>query len=107
MGREILLDEGTRWIYTITLPMLQPQPQRRGEVRSMLGELLYIARTQAGLTQAEAADKAQITQGYISMIERNRATPSPDIRARLQQLYAMDDAQVQIALRGRRRCPTP
>lgn len=73
----------------------------------MLGELLYIARTQAGLTQADAADKAHITQGYLSMIERNRATPSPDIRTRLQQLYAMDDDQVQIALRGRRRCPAP
>ena len=73
----------------------------------MLGELLYIARTQAGLTQAEAADKAQITQGYLSMIERNRAIPRPDIRTRLQQLYAMDDDQVQIALRGRRRCPAP
>lgn len=73
----------------------------------MLGELFFIARTQAGLTQAEAADKAQITQGYLSMIERNRATPRPDILTRLQQLYAMDDDQVQIALRGRRRCPTP
>ena len=73
----------------------------------MLGEILFIARTQAGLTQADAADKAQITQGYLSMIERNRATPRPDIVTRLQQLYAMDDAQVQIALRGRRRCPAP
>jgi len=73
----------------------------------MLGELFYIARTQAGLTQTEAADKAQITQGYLSMIERNRATPRPDIVTRLQQLYAMDDDQVQIALRGRRRCAAP
>ena len=73
----------------------------------MLGELFFIARTQAGLTQTEAADKAQITQGYLSMIERNRATPRPDIVTRLQQLYAMDDDQVQIALRGRRRCAAP
>ena len=73
----------------------------------MLGELFFLARTQAGLTQADAADKARITQGYLSMIERNRATPRPDIVTRLQQLYAMDDAQVQIALRGRRRCAAP
>jgi transcriptional regulator with XRE-family HTH domain len=87
--------------------MPERRSQRRGEVRSMLGEIFFIARTQAGLTQAEAADKAQISQSYLSMIERNRYTPGPDIRARLQQLYAMDDAQVQIALRGRRRCPMP
>jgi transcriptional regulator with XRE-family HTH domain len=67
----------------------------------MLGELLFIARRRAGLSQTDAADRADITQAYLSMIEHNRCTPRPKVRARLCTLYHLDEADVAIALTAR------
>jgi transcriptional regulator with XRE-family HTH domain len=75
----------------------------------MLGELFFIARHRAGYTQADAAHHADITQPYLSMIEHNRCTPRPDVRTRLCTLYHLDEADVDIALSGRKprgRCQT-
>lgn len=81
---------------------MQTLPERRKEHAGlMLGELFFIARHRAGYTQDEAASQAEITQPYLSMIEHNRCTPRPQIRARLCALYGLAAGDVAIALQGR------
>jgi transcriptional regulator with XRE-family HTH domain len=64
-----------------------------------LGQLLRAARLLAGLTQQGAARQAQITQAYLSMIERGKAQPSAAVRERLSALYHLDPDRVWTLLR--------
>src|SRR5437867_4003679 len=41
-----------------------------------VGERLKLARKQRGLTQEQLAEKVSVTDGHISLIEKNRAEPS-------------------------------
>ena len=42
----------------------------------MIGEKIKFIRTEKGITGKELAEKAEVTPGYISQIERNLLTPN-------------------------------
>lgn len=41
-----------------------------------IGQKIYNLRTQKGLTQEELADRAELSKGFISQLERNLTSPS-------------------------------
>ena len=49
----------------------------------MLGDELRKARESAGLTQEELAFKARVHRTYISMLERNKKSPTLEVMFRL------------------------
>ena len=49
----------------------------------MLGEELREARLAAGLTQEKLAFRARVHRTYISLLERNRKSPTIDVLIRL------------------------
>jgi transcriptional regulator with XRE-family HTH domain len=49
----------------------------------MLGEEIRRAREEAGLSQEELADKAQLHRTYISLLERNKKSPTVAVLARI------------------------
>lgn len=49
----------------------------------MLGEELRLARIQAGLTQEELAIRAQVSREYVSMLERDRKSPTIQMLMRI------------------------
>jgi transcriptional regulator with XRE-family HTH domain len=49
----------------------------------VLGELLRSAREKAGLTQEAVAARAGMDRAYISLIERNRSSPTVDRLVRI------------------------
>ena len=49
----------------------------------MLGDELRKARESAGLTQEELAFKARVHRTYISMLERNKESPTLEVMFRL------------------------
>jgi transcriptional regulator with XRE-family HTH domain len=64
----------------------------------VLGEILYRSRLQSGLSQREAALRADITPQYLSMIEHNKAMPSTPTLMRLNSVYAIDDARHALTM---------
>jgi len=49
----------------------------------LLGQLVHDRRTKLGLTQAEVAERAGMTQPQLSRLESGGATPSVPLLARL------------------------
>ena len=49
------------------------------------GKALRIARAAAGLQQRELAKKAELTPGYISLVEMGRRNPSPSALRKLSR----------------------
>lgn len=49
------------------------------------GKALRIARAAAGLQQQELAKKAELTPGYISLVEMGRRKPSPGALRKLSR----------------------
>lgn len=45
-------------------------------VNSRIGEKIKDLRNKNGLTQQELADRAELTKGYISQLERGQVAPS-------------------------------
>jgi DNA-binding XRE family transcriptional regulator len=62
----------------------------------LLGQLVYDRRAELGLTQAELADRAGMTQPQLSRLESGGATPTVPLLARLA---AALDAELDIAFR--------
>lgn len=58
----------------------------------MLGETLRRARKSKGLTLADLAEKAGVTPGHISQIERNKLEPSLGLLRRLSQALGISFA---------------
>ena len=48
-----------------------------------VGESIRIVRTKAGLKQGDLADKAEVSQSLISLIENGRREPTVQLVARL------------------------
>jgi DNA-binding XRE family transcriptional regulator len=67
-----------------------------GRPRLALGQLVYDRRAELGLTQAELADRAGMTQPQLSRLESGGATPTVPLLARLA---AALDAELDIAFR--------
>lgn len=49
----------------------------------MIGEKIKFIRTEKGITGKELAEKAEVTPGYISQIERNLISPSLSVLMRI------------------------
>lgn len=49
----------------------------------MVGEELYNARINAGLTQEKLAHKADVDRSYISLLECNKFSPTVDVLFKL------------------------
>jgi transcriptional regulator with XRE-family HTH domain len=62
----------------------------------LLGQMVYDRRTELGLTQAELADRADMTQPQLSRLESGGATPTVPLLARLA---AALDADLDITFR--------
>lgn len=64
----------------------------------LLGQMVHDRRTELGLTQADLADRAGMTQPQLSRLESGGATPTVPLLARLA---AALDADLDIAFRPR------
>lgn len=62
----------------------------------LLGQMVYDRRTGLGLTQAELAERAGMTQPQLSRLESGGATPTVPLLARLA---AALDADLDISFR--------
>ena len=49
----------------------------------MLGDELYNARINAGMTQEKLSHKAEVDRSYISQLENNKWSPTVDVLFRL------------------------
>jgi len=52
-------------------------------MKSDFGAVLRQTREEAGLTQADLADKAGITRVYVGLLERGERSPTLDVYGRL------------------------
>ncbi|MEW6989655.1 helix-turn-helix domain-containing protein [Colwelliaceae bacterium 6441] len=55
-----------------------------------LGEKIKQLRNDAGLTQPELADKAQIEQSYLSKLENEKGTPSFEVISKIAAAFNME-----------------
>lgn len=62
------------------------------------GDLIYLARTRAGLTQAELGARAAIAQNAVSRIERGEVDPGFSTVLKLIRACGFD-AQISLATR--------
>lgn len=63
-------------------------------IRKELGEKLRKAREKSGLTQAEVAEKADITVTYYAMAERGEVNPSFDILHKLIKIFKVNPSDI-------------
>ena len=75
-------------------------------VNSRIGEKIKDLRNKNGLTQQELADRAELTKGFISQVERNLTSPSISTLADILQClgsslqeFFTDDTPEQIVFR--------
>ena len=60
-----------------------PRLEEPREISPIDGEELRSSRTEAGLTQAELAEKVDTNYATISQVEREKVTPRPKLRIRI------------------------
>jgi transcriptional regulator with XRE-family HTH domain len=65
----------------------------------MLGQMVHDRRVEVGLTQAELAERAGMTEPQLSRLESGGATPTVPLLARIA---AALDADLDIAFRPHR-----
>lgn len=63
--------------------------QAKGNIMK-LGEKIKKLRNDAGLTQPELAEKAQIEQSYLSKLENEKGSPSFDVIAKIAGAFDLD-----------------
>lgn len=85
-------------------PTPDPTPST-GEARVRVGELIYLARTEAGLTQTELSRLSGIDQGHISKYELGKTVPSGRLHARLLEHLPTLDIPFAVLAQARRRNP--
>ncbi|MEM6498792.1 MAG: cupin domain-containing protein [Pseudomonadota bacterium] len=64
------------WVILHTLVMLKPEESIVDESSAQIGEALRARRKELGLTMQTVADKAGLSIGFISQVERNLTQPS-------------------------------
>ena len=65
------------------------------------GELIKKSRKLAGLTQQELANKLNLTQNYIALIESNKRIPSADTFLKICELLDIPDEEFKVDIRIR------
>ena len=60
----------------------------------MLGDALRDAREEAELTQEEVAVKAKISREYVSIVERNRRSPTVDVLLRMCKAIGVPASEI-------------
>jgi len=74
------------------------------------GEIIRLIRTKQGISQREMAEKAGISQNYLSLIEGNKKMPSNDVIADFSSalgiskeafLFAISDIPSELSERDR------
>ena len=63
----------------------------RDELRAIVGERLYRARTACGLNQRDAAEAVGITQASWSNYENGKRTVPLDLAIRIQQEFELSE----------------
>ena len=56
---------------------------RQDEVVRLFGSRLREVRVSRGMTQAQLAERAEVSEAYVGRLERGRAAPGVDLVARL------------------------
>ncbi|WP_304508871.1 XRE family transcriptional regulator [Anaerotignum sp.] len=72
----------------------------------MIGEKIKAARVEKGITAKDLAEKAEVTPGYISQIERNLISPSLSVLMRIAEaieiplvsLFSQEEEQEQVTV---------
>jgi DNA-binding XRE family transcriptional regulator len=64
----------------------------------MTAALLRSARRARGWTQKRAARQLGVTQAYLSMLERGRRAPSPEITRKLAEVYSLSAAALPLPM---------
>lgn len=60
----------------------------------MFGTLLKNARLRAEMTQEDLAQKAALTREYVSLLERDKRTPTIEVFIRLVRAVGLSPAEV-------------
>lgn len=68
--------------------------QQDTKANKKLGEILKKAREEKELTQAEVAEKSDMTVNYYAMIERGEVNPSMSKVRKLQKLLELNPSEI-------------
>lgn len=68
----------------------------------MLGEELRRARLAAGLSQEQLAERAQVHRTYVSMLERNRRSPTVDTLIRICRALGISASELLARVESKR-----
>ncbi|HYH66887.1 MAG TPA: helix-turn-helix transcriptional regulator, partial [Urbifossiella sp.] len=69
-----------------------------GSVGGVFGTLLKQARLKAKMTQEDLAAKASLTREYVSLLERDKRTPTVEVFIRLVRAVGMSPAEVILEI---------
>ena len=62
--------------------------------RVQLGNAIAGARSKAGLTQAELAERADLEEAVLSALEQGQYKPAPDELSRLAEALGVDELEL-------------
>ena len=67
----------------------------------MIGTELRKARTNAGLSQEQLADRAGVHRTYVSLLERNKKSPTLDVFFRLCRALGIKPSRLLARIEAR------
>lgn len=73
---------------------LQTGDKSTANVCFVFGEIIQKARSKAGITQEELAQRARLTREYISLLEHDKRTPTITVFIRVTRALALSPADV-------------
>jgi transcriptional regulator with XRE-family HTH domain len=68
----------------------------------MLGKLLREARQEAGLSQEDLADRARIHRTYVSLLERDKKSPTLIVLLRVCRALGVSASEIVSRLEAKR-----
>lgn len=68
----------------------------------MLGKLLREAREKAGLSQADLAARARVHRTYISLLERDKKSPTLKVLLRITRALGVSASEIVSKVESRR-----
>jgi transcriptional regulator with XRE-family HTH domain len=73
----------------------------------VLGNLIKQARLKAEMTQEDLAAKASLTREYVSLLERNKRSPTIEVFIRLVRAVGLAPDKIVLEVERSLRKPTP